>query len=148
MRIEVMLCLPRDEFTIPVLRHIAVCALSELEVTPEATDDVALALTEACANVVKHSGSDDEYEVHLGIDEARCEISVVDRGQGFETTTIPAMAGPSQERGRGLALMRALVDGVQFESQPEDGTVVRLVKTLPFRADGPLGRAIANAPPA
>lgn len=141
MRVSLVLCLPRDDATVPVLRHIAVCSLGELGVVPDVIGDVALALTEACANVVRHSGVDDEYEVRLSVEDAFCEISVVDTGHGFDSTKLAvAMASSSEETGRGLALMKALVDDVRFESRPEAGTVVHLVKELPVLADGPLGR--------
>ena len=141
MRVNIVLCLPRDDSTVPMLRHIAVCALTELGVVPEIIDDVALAVTEACANVVRHSGVDDEYEVRLSLENAWCEIRVVDTGHGFDSASLGvAMATSSEERGRGLALMKALVDDVRFESRPEAGTVVHLVKELPILADGPLAR--------
>jgi anti-sigma regulatory factor (Ser/Thr protein kinase) len=44
------------------------------------------------------------------------------------------------ERGRGLGLMTALVDKVQFVSKPAAGTVVRLQKTLDYRGDSFGGR--------
>ena len=141
MRVNIVLCLPRDDSTVPMLRHITACALAELGVVPEIIDDVALAVTEACANVVRHSGVDDEYEVRLSLQDAWCEISVVDTGHGFDSTSLGvAMAASSEERGRGVALMKALVDDVRFESRPEAGTIVHLVKELPVLADGPLGR--------
>lgn len=141
MRVELVLCLPRDDSTVPVLRHIAACALRELGVVPDVIDDVALALTEACANVVRHSGVDDEYEVRLSVEDQWCEISVVDTGHGFDSSSLAvAMAGSAEEQGRGLALMQALVDDVRFESRPEAGTVVHLVKQIPLLADGPLRR--------
>lgn len=141
MKIDLEICLPRDNSTLPVIRHIASCALGELGVTASAIDDVALALTEACTNVVKHSGVDDEYEVHLVVTDGLCEISVIDRGRGFDSAVVAqGMAPGSAERGRGLALLAALVDGVSFESRPEDGTVVRLVKQLDIVGNGPLDR--------
>ena len=141
MRVDVVLCLPRDDSTVPVLRHIASCALHELGVVPEGIDEMALALTEACANVVRHSGVDDEYEVRLSMEYAWCEISVVYTGHGFYSSSLAvAMTGSSEEKGRGMALMQALVDGVRFESRPEAGTIVHLVKEMPVLANGPLGR--------
>jgi len=140
------ICLPRDALTLPVVRHIAMCALGELGVAPTAVDDVALALTEACTNVVKHSGVDDEYEVHLVVTDNVCEISVLDAGRGFDSSTmVNEMAPGSAEQGRGLALLSALVDGVRFESRPEAGTVVHLVKELEIVRDGPLRHFIARA---
>ncbi len=136
-----MLCLPRDSSTLSVVRHIAASALEELGVVAEEIGDVVLALTEAAANVVKHSGADDQYEVHLVIENNTCEIRVVDSGRGFDYNILGVnMAGPSEERGRGMALMAALVDSVRFESRPEAGTIVHLVKDLSLRPDGPLRR--------
>lgn len=144
MRISLMLCLPRDSSTLPVVRHIAAFALDELGVDPDAIQDVALALTEAAANVVKHSGAGDQYEVHLVLADKLCEIRVVDTGHGFDSTSLGvAMAGPSDEQGRGMALMAALVDSVRFESKPEAGTIVHLVKDLTLRPNGPLERLAA-----
>jgi serine/threonine-protein kinase RsbW len=143
VRIRLGVCLPRDSVTLPVIRHIAVCALDELGVVPTDVDDVALALTEACANVVRHSGVDDEYEVHLDVTDDLCEISVLDTGRGFDSSVVArGMAPASAEQGRGLALVTALVDRVKFESRPEEGTVVHLVKKLEIPADGPLSRFI------
>jgi serine/threonine-protein kinase RsbW len=141
VRISLTLCLPRDELTLPVVRHIAVCALDELGIDREVVGDVALALTEASANVVKHSGKDDAYEVHFQIDDTVCEIRVVDTGHGFDSSSLAvSMAESSEEQGRGLALMKALVDAVQFESRPEAGTIVHLVKDLPVAPGGALHR--------
>ena len=138
-----MLCLPRDSSTLSVVRHIAASALEELGVVTEEIEDVILALTEAAANVVKHSGADDQYEVHLVVENRQCEIRVVDTGRGFDSDSLGVnMAGPSEEQGRGVALMAALVDSVRFESRPEAGTIVHLVKDLALRPDGPLQRLV------
>lgn len=128
------LCLPRDELTIPVARHICRHALDDLGVSDECTSDIEVALTEACANVLKHSGGDEEYEVRLSVDNEVCVIRVVDTGQGFDASEV-IKADPTDESGRGLALIKALVDRVKFESKPEDGTVVHLEKRLEFHDD-------------
>ncbi len=139
MRLELLICLPRDALTLPVVRHITVCALEELGVVAADIDDVALALTEACTNVVRHSGVDDEYEVHLIVSDDQCEIRVVDTGRGVEASVLDrGMAPGTAEQGRGLAILSTLVDRVRFESRPEDGTVVHLVKQLDVLRDGPL----------
>jgi hypothetical protein len=44
------------------------------------------------------------------------------------------------ESGRGLMLMRALVDNVAFRSEPRAGAVVHMVKTLRFDRAHPLWR--------
>ena len=131
MQINLTLCLPRDELTIPVARHICRHAMEDLGVDDGCRSDIEIALTEACANVLKHSGGDDEYEVRLSVEDESCVIRVVDTGRGFDSGNLMT-AAPSAESGRGIELMRALVDRVQFESKPEEGTVVHLEKRLAY----------------
>jgi len=133
VQIMLALSLPRDEETIPVSRHIAVGAMSEIGVTEDCMQDIAIALTEACTNVLKHSGPGDEFEVSLEVDEDGCVIRVVDTGHGFDSKSLGlSHADSSAEQGRGIELMRALVDTVKFISKPEAGTIVHLEKTLTF----------------
>jgi len=133
VQIILALSLPRDEQTIPVSRHIATNAMAEIGVAEEHIDDIAVALTEACTNVLKHSGPGDEFEVSLEVDDDDCIIRVVDTGRGFDSTSLGFNhADSSAEQGRGIELMRALVDSVKFISKPEAGTVVHLEKTLQY----------------
>src|SRR5204863_4198495 len=113
--------------TIPMARHIAAGAIREIGVCDDAVDDIAVALTEACTNVLKHSGPGDEYEVSLEVDGPHCIIRVVDTGRGFDSSSLDlADADISADRGRGIQLMRALVDSVKFIYNTEAGTIVRL----------------------
>ena len=79
-----------------------------------------LALTEACANVVQHAGEHDEYQVDVAIDDHVCRISVLDHGEGFDASSVPTNPDSLLEGGRGLILMRALVDRLAFR-EAEDG---------------------------
>ena len=107
--------------------------MSEIGVTEDCTHDIAVAMTEACTNVLKHSGPGDEFEVSLEVDDDQCIIRVVDTGRGFDSQSLGFdHADTSAEQGRGIELMRALVDTVKFISKPEAGTVVHLEKTLEF----------------
>ena len=131
MEIRYSLRLPRDVVTVPLVRTICRDAMRRLGVTSDCQGDVALALTEACANVVQHAGGVNEYEVLIEFTGGICHIRVVDRGRGIDlrdsnrTETIL-----DQDSGRGIVLMRLLVDRIAFESRPEDGTVVHLQKRL------------------
>jgi len=136
MEIRQVLCLPRDASTVPLVRHLCKFALWQIGVTGRCSGDIELAITEACANVINHTAGDDEYEVRVSISDEVCEIRVVDVGHGFDEASLSA--GPSDaEHGRGLLLMRSLVDSIQFESKPEQGTIVHLVKQLVFSGPPP-----------
>jgi serine/threonine-protein kinase RsbW len=147
VEINLVLSLPRDELSIPVVRHLCVNALGELGVTDECCSDISVALTEACTNVLVHSGPGDEYEVRVAIDGAACVIRIVDAGHGFDSENLATggAAEPSAESGRGIQLIRALVDAVTFESKPEDGTVVHLEKQLDFVEGSPMRRLKPSA---
>lgn len=142
MQISLSLTLPRDELSIPVTRHIVHHALDEVGALQECMDDIVVAQTEACTNVVKHSGPGDEYEVRVDIDSEKCVIRVVDTGRGFDWRSLSddESADTSAERGRGIVLMRALVDDVRFVSKPEAGTIVHLEKALQFEDGSPMLR--------
>jgi serine/threonine-protein kinase RsbW len=56
VQINMRLNLPTDEASIPAVRHICAQALTEIATLPDCIHDIEVALTEACANVVEHSG--------------------------------------------------------------------------------------------
>lgn len=146
MQITFTLCLPRDEASVPVVRHLCRDALLKLGVLSDCVSDIELAVTEACTNVLTHAQAEDEYEVSVQIDDARCEIRISDAGEGFEGSSkgFEVSAGTA-ESGRGIFLMRALVDELHFVSEPEQGTVVHLVKSLDVEPGSPL-EVLAGAP--
>jgi len=139
MEIDLELSLPREANSVPVVRHLCRSAMQELGVDHDCCDAVEIALSEACTNVLKHSGPGDEYQVGVTVDEERCTIRVVDHGQGLDSSTLgEPMAGNTAERGRGVAIMEALVDRVKFELMPENGTIVHLEKNLQYDDSAPL----------
>ena len=139
MEIRYSLRLPRDVVTVPLVRTICRDAMNRLGVTTDCQSDVALALTEACANVVQHAGGESEYEVQIEFCGPLCHIRVVDSGRGIDLTDSSRTETIlDQDSGRGIVLMRLLVDRIAFESEPEDGTIVHLQKLLDLEEDAVL----------
>lgn len=129
--------LPRETLSIPLIRRVLGDTLRGLGVSEGCVGDILVAASEACTNVVQHVDSDSRYEVTVSIDRGRCVLKVMDGGPGFESEperSVPADA----ESGRGITIMRALVDDVVFDSRPEAGTVVYLQKTLSWRDESPM----------
>ena len=134
MELSLALTLPRDEQTVPVARHIVRNAMEQVGVEETCVDDIELALSEACTNVLVHSGPGDEYVVRLDLEDRLGVIRVVDVGHGVDSAKLQADdAPPDDERGRGLGLMQALVDRFDFTSRLEAGTIVTLEKVLTYR---------------
>lgn len=141
MNLNVAVCLPRDAETVAIVRSVVGHALSALGVTAECVADIQVALSEACTNVIDHASVDDDYEVELSVDEDLCSISVRNAGNGFDAASLHGvMPDPLSARGRGVAIMRAVVDNVSFTSEAEAGTIVRLVKRLSVVPHAPLSR--------
>ncbi len=131
MKIAFSVCLPVDASSVPFAGGLCRQALQHLGVDRAVIDDVALALTEACANVIQHAALDDHYEVDIDIDNDLCRISIVDNGDGFDLDSPPSeVSGSILEDGRGLVLMQALVDALHFGRDPDGRHRVILNKRL------------------
>lgn len=110
-------------------RHRLLGLLDELPMTEEARYDTALAAGEALGNAYDHAGGTG-CVMNVRAYSDRVVIEVCDCGEGYE---IAADEEPevSEERGRGIHLMRMLVDSVEVRRRTDvQGTMVRLVKLL------------------
>ncbi len=152
-RPKVRFCLvfERELVSVPVMRRVLGDTLRGMGVNAESVDDILLAATEACTNVVLHAGqAAPAYSVAATVDRAGCRVEVTDDGQGvpgrgsrgpaaLPRTTGQGMSHRLAESGRGLAIMRACVDDVKLRTAPGRGTRVVLDKRLEW--EGPLRRS-------
>ena len=107
-------------------------SINGLRVMDGAEVDIEVALREALLNAIIHGNREDPCKhvyvtIFCGADG---EVSIVirDEGVGFESRSIPDPTAPEHlmsTHGRGIYLMRALMDEVSFE---EGGTVVYMCK--------------------
>lgn len=92
---------------------------------------VKLALEEALVNAIKHGNRSDPAKyitVRYDINATRVVIIICDEGSGFSPANVPdctADENLSRPCGRGIMLMRAYMDQVQYS---QSGTMVRMVK--------------------
>jgi serine/threonine-protein kinase RsbW len=131
VEIKMVLYLPRDAASVPVSRQVLDGCLETLGVAADTRTDIALALSEACANVILHAGPGEEYEVMASARDGRCVIEVVNTGDGSAVIG-PAggMVPGTAEHGRGLKIMKAVTDDLQLSSDGEDKTTVHFEKAL------------------
>ena len=101
---------------------------SECHLTAPARFELKVAATEALTNALKDASSEDAVEVAITGSEGVVDVEVVDRGR-FEPR-IREESPVDAEGGRGIPLMLALVDEVEFASAG-DGTRVRMRKRIP-----------------
>jgi serine/threonine-protein kinase RsbW len=157
VEIKMVLYLPRDAASVPVSRQVLDGCLQTLGVSPDTRTDIALALSEACANVIQHADPADEYEVLATASNGRCVIEVVniahrdarapvgdDEPDGQVFTPPSAPVSPTAEHGRGLQIIDAVADNVRLTRNTSDGTTVHFEKELDWVPDAP-GRALFSA---
>jgi serine/threonine-protein kinase RsbW len=153
MEIKMVLDLPRDVVSVPLCRQVLDRCLATLGVAPDTRADIALALGEACANVIQHAGPGEEYEVQVTARNRRCVIEVVNsrpldarngegRPDGFALTEDPV--SPAAEHGRGLKIIDAVVDNLRLSSDQRQGTTVYFEKTLEW-LPGAVGQHLFSA---
>ncbi len=134
MEIKVALSLPRDAASVPVTRQVLDCCLDRLGVLADTRADIALALSEACANVIQHAGPGEEYEVIASARDGRCVIEVLDTGScGNARRRIPDQATLMSEHGRGLKIIDAVVDDLYLTGNGATGTTVHFEKSLDWK---------------
>jgi serine/threonine-protein kinase RsbW len=127
------LSLPRDAVSVPIGRQVLDGCLETLGVVAGTRTDIALALSEACANAVKHAGAGEEYEVMACARDGRCVIEVANAGDGTGPTAPARAPGPAPvtaEHGRGLTIMGAVVDNLRMTGNRRRGTTVHFEKDL------------------
>jgi serine/threonine-protein kinase RsbW len=94
---------------------------------------INLVLTEAMVNAIKYANAKDpEKLVHIviNISDDALVIKVFDKGQGFDINTIPSPDfNRLEDRGRGIFLIRSLMDSVCYK-KVRNGNVLEMSKKL------------------
>jgi anti-sigma regulatory factor (Ser/Thr protein kinase) len=98
----------------------------EAELPAQATNDLVVAVSEACANSMLHTNTR-EIRVSWTMQGECAEIKIRDEGVFQRRVPLPELDGRG---GHGIPLMMALVDEITIREGTErkPGTMVRLVK--------------------
>lgn len=135
---KVVLFMPRDAASVPISRQVLDSCLETLGVTADTRTDIALALGEACANVVLHAGAEQEYEVMARATDGRCVIEVANAGDGGVAVFPPSDPVPlTAEHGRGLRIIDAVTDNLRLTGNGRAGTTVHFEKELDWVPGAP-----------
>lgn len=126
----VRLDLPREAGSVPTVRRLLRSALAVLRIDGEAQDDLEIAITEACSNVVRHATGANNFEVCLDVAENHCSIDVRDNGEGFDPDAVGNVTDATSESGRGLSLIKALGENVRMTSVPRRGSLIHFEKSF------------------
>jgi len=131
---SVSLTIPSELRMLTVARAFieAVCQANNLD--KATTHAVVLATSEAASNVIRHAHRnrpEAPLQIHCFLSMEQIEIRLLDEGEPFDVATVPYL-DPSEIRvgGRGVFLMRALMDELSCRPRGEQGNALHMVKRL------------------
>jgi serine/threonine-protein kinase RsbW len=128
---DIRLTLPARPENVAVVRHVLGALAEALDLPRALTEDMRLAVTEACTNVVRHAYADGDGSIDVVVRprDGDLEVIVEDSGRGIGPS--PDTAGP----GLGLPLIAALADTLEIERTTRAGS--RLVMSFLRARDTP-----------
>ena len=137
---KIILTIPAVPKYVSTVRLAVSSVASQAGLDVEAIEDVRLAVSEACNNIIQHAGiEDDSYQVECDLSSDRLDITVRDKGEGYDAdlesagaSGEPANNARSGEDGLGLGILiiRTLMDEVKVESIPGQGTTLRMTRYI------------------
>jgi len=126
------LSVPSDLSLLPVIREFveSVCRYGSLD--QESVDAIVLATNEAASNVIRHAHQgrlDQVVHVECRLLADGIEVVIADEGAPFDVCDVPHL-DPAEMRvgGRGVFLMRAVLDELDCTQRENGGNALRMVR--------------------
>jgi serine/threonine-protein kinase RsbW len=103
-----------------------------MQLDTSTSNAIVIALHEAISNVIYHAHRNRPhvpFQVCCYLDGDRVEFQLLDEGEPFDLAAVPYL-DPTEMRigGRGVFLMRALMDELSCQPRGEHGNILRMVK--------------------
>ncbi|MBI4364596.1 MAG: ATP-binding protein [Candidatus Latescibacteria bacterium] len=112
----------------------------QFEIDDETSGSLMIAVIEAGTNAIQHGNAfaeDKTVTFEFQVSPGDVRVRVDDHGRGFDPAKVEDPTDPSNlldPSGRGLYLMKSLMDEVKFDIRSDHGTTVRLRKARPVSA--------------
>ena len=128
------LVLPNEPSRVAEVRAFVSSFLTDLRAPVDTSTEILLAVGEAAANANRHGRRPEgrsEIRVYCALEGPSVAITIADDGGGFDPGTVDDSVLPDKfaSGGRGLFLMRELMDEVEFEST-DLGTTVTMYRKI------------------
>ena len=138
------LLLPSRVELLGILDKVVEGVAEELGIDAETADSLAIAVIEAGTNAIQHGHKEVAslcVDVRFEFVKGSLTVWVRDQGPGFDLANVErdlaeADQNPFRTRGRGIQIMRSIMDEVTFRFHDGEGTTVKLVKQLGEVAKG------------
>jgi serine/threonine-protein kinase RsbW len=110
--------------------------LKKLGIERDQIVDIAISVTEAVTNAVVHGNKNDlgkRVKISLKADSSCVEVTVEDEGVGFDPGSVQSPIEEKnllKEAGRGIFILKSLMDKVEFFCESTKGSKVKMIKFL------------------
>ena len=127
---EEILVLRSDQSELEKVEDLSTHISKKASLSEEKSDNLAIALTELVNNAILHgnkSHPDKEVRIRVKYYPKYVQISVKDQGNGFDPLKLADPRDPEnlwKDSGRGIFLVRNLVDKVEFNSTSEGMEII------------------------
>jgi PAS domain S-box-containing protein len=126
--------LPNEPSRISEIRRFVAAFLADLRAPVETSSEILLAVGEAAGNAYRHGRRNNgrsEIRVRCEYERPEFSVEVTDDGPGFDLAEVEGRGTPDPfaQGGRGLFLMKELMDGVTVDCSGQ-GTTVHLHRSL------------------
>jgi serine/threonine-protein kinase RsbW len=110
------------------IRRFVLRAAMDTTLGREQAEELALAVSEACSNAIRHTETE-ELRLAVHMEDGCVAVDVEDQGVFRRSASVPGV----DSGGRGILMMTAFVDEIAIEegTAASPGTRVRLVKCRP-----------------
>jgi serine/threonine-protein kinase RsbW len=110
------------------IRRFVLRAAMDTTLRREQAQELALAVSEACSNAIRHTETE-ELRLAFHMDDGCVSVDVEDQGVFRQSPSVPGV----DPGGRGILMMKAFADEIAIEegTPANPGTRVRLVKCRP-----------------
>ena len=128
---RITLSLPSRLDLLSVVDKVVEGVTATMKFAEDDRDAVAISVIEASSNAIQHGNAenaDKSFEVIFDLNGDSLTVTIHDQGAGFNPAEKGAKEAPDlhQERGRGIFIMRSMMDDVTFDFS--NGTYVQLIK--------------------
>ena len=127
--------IPSTQDNLITVELLAEKVADEAGLSEDDKDNVAIAVTEAVNNAIIHGNKYDKTKnvyVDFVASKKDIKITVRDEGNGFDPNTLSDPLAPEnilKESGRGVFILRTLMDNIDFSFSPT-GTIITIVKKI------------------
>jgi putative Holliday junction resolvase len=136
------ICLPSNIDYLPLVDTICEAFCGWAGIPRGVGDDISMAVIEAATNALVHGNKRDESKKVRAVFEKRGReivITVTDEGSGFDPDKVPSPVDECnllKDCGRGIYIMKQVMDTVEFEFAKTGGTTIRLAKRIDRDSNG------------